>query len=685
MTTIWIKALRQLGFRQVSLYAWYRFLLQIGFYSRLRPPAASPTTESLAASGLGGSWFTSPTNTQLQVLLGLRAASLLAEADQIAAGQIRLFGANPRRLQLEIPGLLRHWTYYEKHAFVPSGERDRDQEAGNFSDVKFLWEPARFGWACTLGRAYRLTGDESYAGAFWQHTETFLAANPAYIGPNWSSAQEAALRLMVLVWAYQVFAPSPQTTPVRCGCLAQAVAESAARIPPTLIYARAQNNNHLLSEAAGLYTASLFLPDHPMAKRWRKLGWHWFNQGVQQQFDADGAYIQHSVNYHRLALQLALWVSYLAEIHHQPLPGLTRQRLAAATRWLLALSDPHTGCLPNLGPNDGSYIFPLADGPFDDFRPVLQAAASAFLDEHPFPNGTWDEMQMWLAVSRNIEQPRSGAPAANPAQTPHTLHHPQLDSWAYLRIANFHSRPGHADQLHLDMWWRGMNVAQDAGTFLYNAPHPWDNALTHAAVHNTLTVSGLDQMIRAGRFLYLDWAQAQVVSGNPAGDGSWLHLVGQHDGYRRQGVIHQRSVTTQHGGWVIEDTILPDKPAPKTDLKLMIRPEVLFRLHWLLPDWPWELDGARLALTGPAGQVVLQVIANNWLEGPVNVTIARAGELITGLGPIEPTWGWISHTYGTKLPALSAAFNLETQLASQTPLTVTTTWTFLERSDAQTA
>ena len=86
----------------------------------------------------------------------------------------------------------------------------------------------------------------------------------------------------------------------------------------------------------------------------------------------------------------------------------------------------------------------------------------------------------------------------------------RYETWAYLRAARFTGRPGHADQLHLDLWWCGLNVAQDAGTYLYNAPPPWDNALARSEVHNTLVVNGLEQMTRAGRFLYLERAQARV-------------------------------------------------------------------------------------------------------------------------------------------------------------------------------
>ena len=132
--------------------------------------------------------------------------------------------------------------------------------------------------------------------------------------------------------------------------------------------------------------------------------------------------------------------------------------------------------------------------------PVLNAVARAFLD-YDLPRGPWDELALWF-----------GIPLENRKyiQLPRYLGD-QLygkDSWAYLRTAQFTSRPSHADQLHVDLWWRGLNIAQDAGTYLYNADPPWDNRLTAAQLHNTVTVNGRDQFTRAGRFLYLDWFNA---------------------------------------------------------------------------------------------------------------------------------------------------------------------------------
>jgi hypothetical protein len=167
-----------------------------------------------------------------------------------------------------------------------------------------------------LGRAYHLTRDEKHAQAFWRNFERFDEGNPPYAGPHWMNGQEVAIRLMALVWCAQVFAPSAASSRRRRTRLARSIAEHAARIPPTLVYAR-QNNNHLVTEATALYLAGAAL-DH---RSWRELGWRWLNRALQRQISSRGEYIQHSTNYHRLMLQSALLadaVRRLGESSHYP-------------------------------------------------------------------------------------------------------------------------------------------------------------------------------------------------------------------------------------------------------------------------------------------------------------------------------------------------------------------------------
>ena len=377
-------------------------------------------------------------------------------------------------------------------------------------------------------------------------------------------------------------------------------------------------------------------------------GWKWLNQGLHSQIDPYGEYGQHSTNYHRLMLQVVLWVNAL--MHAQESirfwPHQTMEAIVRSIHWLLAILDFDTGRVPNLGANDGAYIFPLTIYPFADYRPVLNAAARVFL-EYDLPHGRWDEMGLWFGIplehKRYVNLPRYLGD--------------QLygkDSWAYLRAAQFNNRPSHADQLHVDLWWHGLNVAQDAGTYLYNADPPWDNGLTSALVHNTVTVNHRDQFTRAGRFLYLDWFNA-FLHGNLAVDPTVLQrLQGRHWGYWRQGVRHERTVTAYADGhWQVLDELLPLR------LPWAKRP-IIFRLQWLLPDWEWQTGsgetGFELRMKTPHGWMTLSLSDRKNIDHDESgVTIVRAGKLVFGSGPVDPIRGWVSPTYAVKIPALSLA------------------------------
>lgn len=645
--SIAIKALQELGLHKVSLYLLYRLGLKSGYW-RLRTPVGKTWSISVTAD-LARSPDDFPLSLpSAQALTDVAVdavASILSEAEEVVQGKVRLFGGEPLPLTWSHPRPLQHWTL----------TRDDDPSAG---DIKWIWEPARLGWAFTLGRAYRLSGDERYPLAFWENLQAFLEHNPVNLGPNWASAQEVAMRILALSFARQVFGKSVHTTPERLSRLLAALAAHAARIPPTLIYARAQNNNHLLSEAVGLYTAGVLLTGWKPARRWRQLGWRWLNAALQKQIAADGTYIQHSTNYHRLMLHLALWAHVIARKEGVSLPPASLQRLQVATRWLLAQLDPISGRVPNLGHNDGANILPLAASGHTDFRPVAQAAARAFLGKACLPPGPWDELSLWLGLE-------TASPPAQPVwHTSPAVHRlGNADTWATLRAVQFHDRPAHADQLHVDLWWRGHNIALDAGSYRYTAAPPWGNALAHTAVHNTFQVDGDDQMLRAGRFLWLDWAQARCLKT----DETQQELIAEHDGYRRLGVIHRRTLKKSGPAtWQVLDELLPSRHH--------LRPHIAV-LHWLLPDWPWQLADTTLILQAPQGVIRISVGLRRLINQPpasiLNIQLIRAGEVL--VGPVEPTatLGWFSPTYGCKVPALS----LRVVVQGALPFSIHSDWT----------
>ena len=193
-----LKAARQMGLGPLALYGKYQFMLRSGYLRRQTP---SEVYQPLAHLSLGSAPFSAAVAVQ-------GAEELLAEADELCAGRVRLFGGPPVPLQLSPAGPLAHWTEYE------TGHTHWDGE-----DIKLIWEPARFGWVCVLARAYVLTQSEQYAQCFWDHFTGFLKGNPPNQGPNWASAQEVALRLLAFLFAAQVFERSLHSTPNRMALL----------------------------------------------------------------------------------------------------------------------------------------------------------------------------------------------------------------------------------------------------------------------------------------------------------------------------------------------------------------------------------------------------------------------------------------------------------------------------------
>jgi hypothetical protein len=165
-------------------------------------------------------------------------------------------------------------------------------------------------------------------------------------------------------------------------------------------------------------------------------------------------------------------------------------------------------------------------------------------------------------------------------------------------------------------------------------------------VHNTITINNQDQMTRAGKFLWLDWAQAQVE------EASSTALTAVHFGYKRLGVVHQRRLERGlEANWIVSDELLAAGDVSQ---------EIKADLNWLMPDWPWELQTGQIRLQSPLGLTVLAISSDTHANMGV-WDIFRAGEsLLTG--DQNEIMGWYSPTYGLKQPALSIRFSINGQL-----------------------
>lgn len=535
-------------------------------------------------------------------------------------------------------------------------------QAAWVGDIKLTWEIGRFPQAYSMARAAALTPlviggplgqDPCERGrmgeALASQIERFLASNPRGRGVHWISGQELAFRMMAWLFGLSVLGAEPPLARA-APTISVALREAAAHIEQHLDYARlAVYNNHLLSEAFGLLLAGRTLPGAPEAERWRRLGAELLEEQAGAQVYEDGAYIQNSHTYHRVAMHIYLWASALERRAAGAVPRAWTAAMERSLDFLYAQQNPGDGRLPNFGANDGALPSILSTCDYTDFRPLLQALSVVTRGERLYEPGPWDETTAWIAGPAALAaplRPRARRSASFGPSGYHVLRGRGPTSFAAFRCGTLRDRFSQIDMLGVDVWWRGHNVLVDGGSYLYNGPRRWHELFIGTSGHNTVRLDGRDQMLHYRRFknIYGIHAELLAFSDRPA----HALVEGEHHGYARHpgGCVHRRAVLfVKDDLWIVVDRIVGEGTHAA-------------RLHWLGGPFPSGYDPA-------AGALTLETPA-----GPFTITaLDEAGAPLAGdvvVGGQDPPRGWMSRYYGEKVPVPS----LVVERAARLPLTL---------------
>ena len=518
-----------------------------------------------------------------------------------------------------------------------------DEQAG---DVKYCWEVARFPHAYELARAATFfpARAEQYAGALSRQMEHFTASNPVGFGIHWASGQEVGFRL--LAWLFALDALLLRTA---AGTRAEhhvstALIAGAHHIEQHLDYARiAVYNNHLLSEALALFAVGTLLQEAPDAMRWRDLGRRILDKEAERQFYEDGGYIQQSHNYHRVALQDYLWACAFARSMGDHPSDVWLRALDRSLDFLVAHQNPSDGRLPNYGSNDGALPSLLSTCDFADMRPTLQAVSVLVRGQRLYEPGPWDEETAWFLGIRALDAPLRTPVRRSVSFTStgdHVLRGAGGGSFAAFRCGTLRDRFSQIDMLHLDVWWRGLNVLADPGSFQYNAAPAWHEHFMRTASHNTVVLDGRDQMVHHRQFKVLYWTKARLLEF--ADEGRSALCEGEHYGYSRHqgGCVHRRSILfVKDDLWVVVDHL---HGAGAHDI----------RLHWLGGEFPYTQSAQGMELATPEGAFSVGVFG---ADGSSELSSVVAGA-------DDPPRGWLSRYYGEKVAVPSLVVVRRTEL-----------------------
>ena len=316
----------------------------------------------------------------------------------------------------------------------------------------------------------------------------------------------------------------------------------------------AVRNNHAITETLALYLTGLFFPLMPGADIWKQKGKAWFEEEIAYQVYADGTFLQFSMNYHRIVVQLLTWAIALSEKNNDRFGDTVYNRASSSLIFLKTCMVEENGWLPNYGANDGALFFKLSNTHFRDFRPQLQALAGLFgvsIGPENFEDIDWygigKEYKESLTVSDGMHSfLQGGYYIIREAET-----------LTFIKCGGYKDRPSHADNLHLDIWYKGENILLDAGSYKYNTDIETMRYFSGTASHNTVMQDDNDQMLKGGRFIWYYWSACKEaeLSGN---DKAYI-FTGAVNAFKyvKDDIVHMRTVIKQKGEpvWVIHDEV----------------------------------------------------------------------------------------------------------------------------------
>lgn len=426
------------------------------------------------------------------------------------------------------------------------------------SDIKYLWEPARFEFIYPILRedASQKT-DQSHI--IFDEILSFIDHAQINAGPNYTSAQEIAIRILNWIVALSFYKNSVNLTEEVFHKITDSILSQSETIYSLRSYSKnLVRNNHVLSEAAALYTVGVVFPEYKHAKKFISSGWCTFEQEVNYQFNEDGSYIQQSMNYQRMAMRLATWMICIGKKNSQTFTPKTVYKLSASAEFIRSMIFSDEGEAPNYGNNDGTNLFAFTSAPYADFRQCVSSLSIALtgspLIHDPYNDVNWFGIQ--LPSETIASKPKKDIVAFEEGGY-YLLH--GTTSRVFVRCTTNKVRPAQSDNLHIDLAYKGINLLRDSGTFEYNTTAELVPYFYGSKGHNVLILDGRDQMTKGKRFIWHYWSSAVETSFRDT--ETELMWEGSIKAYKKNGnyTIHSRKIALQKQSqiWMITDTITP--------------------------------------------------------------------------------------------------------------------------------
>lgn len=546
-----INLLKNMGFRYVLFRIFYSIKIKVG--RQLKAFPIQPKQRSFIAlnewkNKLPLFFFY---GKNIHSLPRQKKDSLKTIFDDIKKGTFIFFSKQKFNLGIDYDWVTNPSTGYKYD--INKHWSEIDDISAKAGDIKFVWEKARFSYLYDIIR-YDYHFEEDQSQFVFSEIEDFIDKNPINQGPNYKCSQEISLRILNWTFALYYYKDSRNLTDVLFEKIINLIYWQLHHVFKNIHFSRiAVRNNHAITETLMLYLSNKLFPFISDTKKWSKKGKYWFEKEIEYQIYEDGTFLQFSMNYHRVIIQLLTWAINLSDLNEDSFNPFVYEKAKKSLKFLDASSDPVSGQLPNYGSNDGALFFKLTNDDYRNYRSQLDDLRLVLENKTYFIS----ESSYWYGLSRgaiiNYQLPKE----INTFNDGGYYIIQEEDVKTFIKCGSYKDRPAQSDNLHIDIWTNGINILRDSGSYKYNTKKELLQYFNGCEGHNTVSISKEDQMLKGERFIWYNWIKQANAS-----------LKKENNVYKFKGIIkafknignsiyHHRSITKKvsQNTWTITDKI----------------------------------------------------------------------------------------------------------------------------------
>jgi len=533
---------KNMGLSYVFYRSWHEILKRTPLFAKKFPLASQKQTIPSLDSWLAKSHFFFKNKKELETKIQLsdsQKTTLETHAKRIFAGDVLFFNAEWKSLGLDFDWISNPDTGH-KYKLLPWYKiADLSLETG---DIKFVWEKSRFSFLHTLFR-YDLHLEKDSSEFVFSQIEDWITKNPVNQGPNWKCSQEISLRIINWTYALFFYSDSKNLTEERFQKIVQSIYDQFYHVYKNINFSRKTvRNNHAITECFALYFCGTLFPFFTNAHTIKTKGKSWFEEEIAYQIYEDGTFLQFSMNYHRVVIQLLTLAIPFAEKNNDSFRAVVKKRALNSVKFLYQCCQLENGHLPNYGANDGALFFPFNSCEYRDYRGQLNSLYVILTNKSLFEDNYLLEDALWVGSFKNVSfQPLQQEKTAHFDKGGYYLMRDDL-FFMFIRCGKHKDRPSQADNLHIDFWIGSENVLRDSGSYKYNTT-PDNIAYFNASKgHNSVSLGNHDQMLKGGRFIWYYWTQA--IFGNIEETPEKLIFRGKVSAFRQLSskIVHEREI-----------------------------------------------------------------------------------------------------------------------------------------------